>query len=129
MRTALCILPLALVACADGSSEDELSQTTQASSSHAQLTLEHPKAAIAQTSQKSWSLANTGAVDTATSSVTWTLTATQTPTGAKRLTVTGSVTIENDGSAPGTIGNVVVTLEHKPGHSWTAAASDVANAT
>ena len=50
-------------------------------------------------------------------------------TGSKRLQVTGKATLRNSGTLPATVGNVVVTLQHRPTMQWVTLASDVADAT
>ncbi|RYD31502.1 MAG: hypothetical protein EOP86_17750 [Verrucomicrobiaceae bacterium] len=106
----------------------------------ASITLSNCDAEYCYTQDNTWTLEKTG-VYTATDpavpnigTVTWTLTATKTP-GATTFTVHGGLTVYNSGSAPATIGNIVVNLQ-KPNSpkkgsnaSHVSIAADVADAT
>lgn len=61
--------------------------------------------------------------------VTWTVTATKVGTSDADLTVMGSLTIINGGSADAPIGNIVVNLQKRVGTDWISAAANVADAT
>jgi hypothetical protein len=89
-----------------------------------------PSSDVKQTTAQGWSLAKTGRVDTSAQTVTWDIAATSTSSGQKTLVVTGKVTLWNIGTAPATIGNIVVNLDAKnpTGNSFTTVASNVADA-
>jgi hypothetical protein len=95
----------------------------------ANVALSTSNAAISQTSNTAWTLAKTGAVNTSSKTVTWTITATKQPTKAGELVVTGFVAVTNSGSANATIGNIVANLQTKSGSSWQSVSADCADAT
>jgi hypothetical protein len=95
----------------------------------ASLSLTDASAALTQTGDTTWTLAKTGTVDTGTSTVTWTITATPVATVAGHLVVDGFMTIRNRGGEGATIGNIVVNLQTRAGRKWVTRSSDVADAT
>ena len=94
----------------------------------AKLSLSNASSTLAQLDAQTWSLAKTGAV-IGNQTVSWAITATPGANGSKRLQVTGKATLRNSGTLPATVGNVIVTLQHKPTTQWVTLASDVADAT
>ena len=66
-------------------------------------------------------------------SITWNITATKGATSDKFLTVTGYLSVTNTGTAPATIGNIVINLQkqvqYKKKTYWVSAAADIADAT
>jgi hypothetical protein len=97
----------------------------------ASLTLESGDMMAAHWSDTSWSLQKTadqGEI-TGSGSVVWTVTATKGETSSRFLTFGGWLRISNSGSAPATIGNIVVNLQRKSGKSWKTISSDIADAT
>ena len=95
----------------------------------ANVSLSTSNAAITQTSNTAWTLAKTGAVNTSSKTVTWTITASKRSTKAGQLVVTGFVAVTNAGSATATIGNIVANLQTKSGSSWQSVSADCADAT
>lgn len=59
----------------------------------------------------------------------WTVTAKRGDTSAPVFSVVGYVTVTNGGSAPATIGNIVVNLQRQIGNKWQTVSSNVADAT
>jgi hypothetical protein len=128
MTTVVRALPLILVsACALAG--DPGSETAQALSGNASVSLHSAAASISQTSTTSWSLAKTGSVDTSTKTVRWQITATQGSTVGGRIHLTGSLNVTNTGSGGATIGNIVVNLQSRQGNTWITRSSDVNDAT
>ena len=82
-----------------------------------------------QTGDSSWNLEKTGAFDQLNSIVTWNVTATRQITVAHQLIITGTMTVQNSGSGPATIGNIVVNLQKRVNTIWTTISSDIADAT
>src|SRR5437867_2132546 len=74
-------------------------------------------------------------VENGVGTVTWTITATKDSSGAPTFTVHGGLTVTNSGTAPATIGNIVVNLQKpnspKQGSNapYVSIAADVADAT
>jgi len=95
----------------------------------AALSLSESSAAMTQTSDTEWTLEKTGEADTANSTVTWNITATEGATVGGLLVINGQMTITNKGSEDATIGNIVVNLQTKSGSSWITRSSDIADAT
>jgi len=95
----------------------------------ANVALSTSNAAITQTSNTAWTLAKTGAVNTSSKTVTWTINATKQSTKAGQLVVTGFVAVTNSGTANATIGNIVANLQTKSGSSWQSVSADCADAT
>src|SRR6187431_2715426 len=106
----------------------------------ASITLQNSDAKYCYTHNNLWTLTkevtgNTVDPNTGTGTVTWRITATKDSSGAAIFRVHGGLTITNTGSAPATIGNIVVNLQ-KPSNqkigktnvNWLSAAADVANA-
>ncbi len=72
----------------------------------------------------------TGAFEAATSTVTWTITATPETATTDYLVVDGARMLTNQGTRSAPLGDLAVNLEAKgKGSKWTTRASDVANAT
>lgn len=101
-----------------------------AATGKANVLLSDSKATLTQTSDTAWTLAKTGAVDSAHSTVTWTITATQGATLGGHLVATGFIAVTNIGTGGATIGNIVVNLQTKVhGSGWVTQSSDIADAT
>ena len=128
MMTAVRTLPiLLLAACTFGG--DSAGSTEQALGGNASVSLHSASASISQTAATSWTLSKTGSVDTSAQTVTWQITATQGSTVGGQLHVTGRLNVTNSGSGPATIGNILVNLQARSGHSWTTVSSDINDAT
>jgi hypothetical protein len=82
--------------------------------------------------QNEWTLTKTN--DAATqpvasgTTVNWTVSATKVTAGPNEICAVGYVSVFNGGSAPATIGNIVVNLQRRSGNKWVSASADVANA-
>ena len=100
-----------------------------AKQSKAMINLIHASAAIAQTSETDWSLVKTGVYIPSTQNVRWTVTATEVGTVSGHLIVDGVMDVFNHGSAPATIGNIVVNLQGRSGSDWVSRSVDIADAT
>src|SRR5262245_51101466 len=104
----------------------------------ASITLQNSDAKYCYTHNNTWTLTKevTGnTVDNGVGTVTWTINATKDSSGAATFTVHGGLTVTNTGSAPATIGNIVVNLQ-KPNSPkrasnapYVSIAADVADAT
>lgn len=106
----------------------------------ASITLTNCNSELCNANNTEWSLDKTPASQTLTgdNTITWTVSATRGATSDNFITVNGVMTVTNTGSAPATIGNIVVNLQ-KPRTGpntgacknipWVSAAADVANAT
>jgi hypothetical protein len=97
----------------------------------ASLSLATSNAAIIQTSNTAWSLSKTGAIvpATSTSTVDWTITATQGAIVGGNLVVTGFMDVANTGKGAATIGNIVVNLQAPVAGRWVTESSDIADST
>ena len=106
----------------------------------ASITLQNSDAKYCYTHNNLWTLTkevtgNTVDPSTGVGTVTWHITATKDSSGAATFTVQGGLTITNTGSAPATIGNIVVNLQKpnspKMGSNapYVSIAADVADAT
>jgi hypothetical protein len=104
----------------------------------ASITLTNSDAKYCYTSNNLWDLSKTvtgNTVENGVGTVTWTVTATKDSSGAPTFTVHGGLTVTNSGTAPATIGNIVVNLQKpnspKRGSNapYVSIAADVANAT
>ena len=111
----------------------------------AALMLQNSDAALCHHDNQAWSLAKTAGSDTAASgdTVEWTINAVRGTLSDRTLSVVGFVSIENLGSGPATIGNIVVNLQRqrsvlvstnkkgKPQYKdqWVSASVDLADAT
>ena len=131
-RFSVRILPwLLLAACAQPLETNQTSQDCSGNPGRhedpANLHLDDAHGTGVQVDGPLWQLTKTGAVDAASSTVTWTITATQVGTVTGRLVVDGIITVRNTGDEPATIGNVAVLLE--AGKHWTPISADVADAT
>jgi hypothetical protein len=151
---------LAAAACTGGTASTDSTQQDENSADHkggqgghsngltfADVWLTHSNADLLQTSNTAWTLLKTGSVDTSTQTVTWTITTTKGATVGGNLVVDGDLDLTNIGNGPATLGNIVVNLQMRSGHShggggcgghgrhgyendgWETVASDVANAT
>lgn len=108
--------------------------------SQASITLTNCNSELCNANNTEWSLDKTPSSQTLTgdNTITWTVSATRGATSDNFITVNGVMTVTNTGSAPATIGNIVVNLQ-KPRTGpnigacrnvpWVSAAADVANAT
>ena len=107
----------------------------------ASITLTNCGAADCYTHDNKWEIAKTAdgsGVVNGVGKVTWTITATKDSSSASEFSVHGGLTVTNTGSAPATIGNIVINLQ-KPrtgGNTgacknipWVSVAADVATAT
>lgn len=106
----------------------------------ASITLTNSGAKYCYVHDNKWDLTkevtgNTIDANTGSGTVTWTVTATKDSSGAPTFCVQGGLTVKNTGSAPATIGNIVVNLQ-KPNSpkkgsnaSHVSIAADVADAT
>lgn len=75
-----------------------------------------------------WSLSKSVAAQDATSA-TFAVVATKGATSDAIASFTGSLVITNMGSAPATVGSIVVNLQRKYGKAWRTVSTDVANST
>lgn len=123
------VVAVMLAGCAVASDGPEESLEQELSTGKASVKLTGASASIAQTSDTVWTLDKTGEVDASTSTVTWDITAVRGTTVAGHLVINGFMNVTNDGSAPASIGNIVVNLQTKAGAKWITRSSDVANGT
>src|SRR5262245_55754978 len=121
---AIGIISLLLVACAPDESTVE-----QALTGKSNVDLKHASAKLALTSFTPWSLTKHGSTNQATSTVTWSVTATQGTTQTGVLVVYGTFTVRNSGSGGAPIGNIIVNLQTRSGNKWVSRSSDIADAT
>jgi hypothetical protein len=99
----------------------------------ASITLKNSDVAYCYKQDANWTLTKTNDSGYPTpvtpgATVNWTITATRGANGPKQLCAIGYVSVQNTGSAPATIGNVVVNLQRNTG-KWTVISADVADAT
>lgn len=80
------------------------------------------------TSDTHWDITKTGEKDVTNNRVTWTITVNKGEVTDRILTFKGSLTVTNNGSAPATIGNIVVNLQRRINNKWASISSDVADA-
>ena len=112
--------------------------TSVASAQQASLSLKGGNATLVQYNVASWSLTKTGAFTAGEENpgigqVDWIVTATRGANSANTLAAVGYLQVQNTGSAPATIGNIVVNLQKSSGQggkttNWATASSDIANA-
>jgi hypothetical protein len=103
----------------------------------ASLTLTNADAKYCYTHNNTWTLTKevTGnTIENGVGTVTWTITAAKDSSGNPTFTVYGGLTITNSGSAPATIGNIVINLQKPAAKNpqktpWVSIAADVADAT
>jgi predicted MFS family arabinose efflux permease len=95
----------------------------------ARVSLSSASARMTQTGNTGWTLDKTGLINTADSSVTWMILATEAAPVAGHLAINGTITVENTGLGGATIGNIVVNLQTKSGSAWVTRSSNVADAT
>ncbi len=100
-----------------------------ASGGFANVVLWNAGATLTQASDTSWTLSKTGTMDSATSSVVWTIKATQGATVGGRLVANGFIGVSNFGTGAATVGNIVVNLQTLSGSRWVTRSSDIADAT
>lgn len=93
----------------------------------ASITLNNSAATLAQWNNTDWSLAKDGSLSDSTA--TWNVTATKGGTSHNMIGVFGYISVTNTGSAPATIGNVVLNLQQQKNNKWSSVSSDVADAT
>ena len=87
------------------------------------------QSSLLQTGDSAWALTKTATVDSTAKTVTWNIAATKTSTTGGRLVADGYLDVINLGTAPATLGNIVVNLQAKQGNHWVTVSSDVADAT
>ncbi|HEV8485916.1 MAG TPA: hypothetical protein VGV87_20405 [Blastocatellia bacterium] len=115
-----------------------VSNRVSAQQGQASITLQNCDAQYCYTHNNTWTLSKkiTGnTVADGAGNVSWTITATKDSSAAATFTVNGGLTVFNSGTAPATIGNIVVNLQ-KPNNpkkgsnaSHVSIAADVATAT
>ncbi len=103
-----------------------------ASGGQASITLSNSDLAYCHKQDAIWNLTTTNnAINQPVNSgttVNWSIAATKS-LGAKTVCATGYVSVQNTGSAPATIGNIVVNLQRSVGgNKWKEISADVANA-
>jgi hypothetical protein len=133
MRGTVCLGAVLFAAC----SSPELSSDSQELNlpKFAAVFALESRSSLLQTSNTAWTLTKTSAVDTGAKTVTWTINSTKGATTGGKLTVDGYLDVFNIGTAPATLGNIVVNLQvrdnshHGYGDHWVTLASDVADAT
>jgi hypothetical protein len=114
--------------------------TPPAAAQQASITLLNCSNALCNANDTAWTLEKTPDLQAITgdNTITWTVTATEGATTDNFITVNGFITVKNTGSAPATIGNIVVNLQRpRTGPNtgacrnvpWVSAAADVGNAT
>jgi hypothetical protein len=109
--------------------------TTAAFAQQASITLKNCNIELCYANNTAWELSkSSGTVTTPVTApdqhtITWTVTATRGDTTDNFLNVNGYIEIANTGTAPATIGNIVVNLQRKVGTKWVSAAADCADAT
>lgn len=110
-----------------------LALATATLAQQASLSLSGGGLTIAQTRDTAWQLTKTSQVGpslaTNTGSVQWTVTVDRGDTSSSTLTLLGYLAVRNGGSAPATLGNIVVNLQRKSGRNWISASSAIADAT
>lgn len=84
-----------------------------AAEDRAHVVLNSSNVSLTQTSNTQWALTKTG--NTAASTVTWLVQASPTSSTWGVLFYDGIFTVDNKGTAPATIGNIVVNLQTKSG--------------
>lgn len=104
-----------------------------AEAQQASLVLKDSDMSFCNRQQNEWTLTKTNDATTqpvtSGTTVNWTVTATKTTADLKEICAVGYVSVTNGGSAPATIGNIVVNLQRKNGNKWVSASVDVADAT
>ncbi len=98
----------------------------------ASITLTDSGANICYSTDTSWDITkdnNTNGTIASGGTVTWTVHVTKDSTSDKTICVVGFVSIKNTGSAPATVGNIVLNLQKRSGTKWVSAAADMADAT
>ena len=98
-----------------------------AAQDRAHVVLNSSNVSLTQTSDTLWTLTKTGNADAST--VTWLVQATPTPSTFGVLFYNGVFTVDNKGTAPATIGNIVVNLQTRSGSKWVTRSSVIADAT
>lgn len=103
-----------------------------AEAQQASLVLKNSDMSFCYRQQNEWTLTKTNDAGTppvaSGTTVNWTVTATKVTTGPNEICAVGYVSVHNGGSAPATIGNIVVNLQRRQLNKWVSASADVANA-
>lgn len=121
---------VALAACALPDADAPAESTIeQALGGTASIKLHGANAHMSLTSDTAWTLEKEGAVDPATQTVTWTVTATKGTTTTGILVINGTVKVKNEGKGGATIGNIVVNLQTRANNKWVSRSAVVADAT
>lgn len=84
---------------------------------------------VLSTGDTAWTLTKTASVDTAQKTVTWNIRSVKGSTTNGRLVADGYLDVFNLGTAPATLGNIVVNIQARQGNQWVTVSSDVADAT
>lgn len=100
----------------------------------ASITLKNADVGLCNKRNADWTITKTADLTTVKpgDTVTWTVSAIKSATLSRQtLCAAGVVVVSNSGSAPATIGNIVINLQQQKGAppTWISAAADVANAT
>jgi len=98
-----------------------------AAADRAHVVLNSSNVSLTQTSNTQWTLTKTG--NAGASTVTWLVQATPTSSTLGVLFYNGVFTVDNKGTAPATIGNIVINLQAKSGTRWVTRSSVIADAT
>src|SRR5438094_3467924 len=128
-QSGLCNLQLLAAACLCLFGSFLAAVAFAAGTPSAAISLVGASAKATQTGDSSWKLEKTGAFDQLNSNVIWNVAATRQTTIAHQLIITGTMTVQNSGFGPATIGNIVVNLQKRVNTIWTTISSDVADAT
>jgi hypothetical protein len=109
---------------------------TSSGGGQASITLTNCNGELCHANNTAWTLAKEPASQSITlpddsPTINWTVTATRGATSDNFLTVDGTVTVTNTGSANATLGNIVINLQKKVINTsnWVSVAADVADAT
>src|SRR3569623_21988 len=127
MMRLLAATTLVLAAWTDGGLTSSSEQAARQARANIELQTHHTD--LSQSAATTWTLTKTGAVDPATKTVSWSITATPSTTTQNHLLLSGTLTVKNTGNAPASIGIIVVALQTKQAMGWTTRAADVADAT
>ena len=117
-RWLLMVSPLALA----------IIPTTVFSAPQASLTVSCGVAKTCSATNTEWSLTKTLAAQDA-GSASFTVTAEKVSVSHAMITLSGSLTVLNSGTAKAYVGGIVVNLQRKNGKNWYTASSDIADAT
>jgi hypothetical protein len=115
------------------SSSSSLQSLAITPAGQASITLKNGNGAFCYHNDTEWSLDKTPNQESfnnvADGNIYWTITATRGATSANTIDFNGYMSVTNTGSAPATIGNVVVNLQKRVNNKWVSAVVNVANAT